>query len=1253
MAINTDGSLPDASAMVDISSTTKGLLVPRMTTTQQNAITLPAKGLLVFNTTTNLFQVNTGTPSSPVWTPLLYSGSSITSVNSLTAASQTLTTGTTGTDFNISSAGSTHTFNLPSASAGSRGVLSAADWATFNGKEATLAAPNSIKGYLNGYKQFVALNTDSATEGSTNLFFTNARARNAISLTNTGTGGAPTYNNTTGVLNIPTYGTGSGSVISVAALTLGTGGADLSSSVANSTTTPVITLNVPNASGATRGALTSTDWTTFNNKENAIVAPNSIRRYYNGYKQFVAFNSDSVTEGSTNLYYTNARAQAAITGTANRVTVTSGVVDISNAYAGQTSLTTLGTIGTGTWNGTAIGSIYGGTGQSSVTTGDLLYGAATNTWGRLPAGTNGQVLTLAGGIPSWAANPGATAWSLTGNAVTAGSQFLGSTNNVSLRMRTNGVERMVVDSVGRIGIGTNNPTTDLTLNQSSGATSAQGLRFTGNSIGGSSTGSGFAIALGFNVTNNKQLWLGDADYLGNSAGTFFRFPSGNGYSFIDAVAGDNSVRRPIGIGFGGDALSAIIFGADNNSTAPSSYVWDNGNMAIGSGYRANAAPSNGLLVQGGVGIGATTLNATNPEKLLVDAGITTSVNAIVGKGNINSYLQLNIQNNSTGTSASSDVVATANNGDETTNYVDMGVNGGNYTGGVMGGANDSYLYNQGQNFLLGTGTAAKSLVFMTGGTAQATNERMRIDGTGNVGIGLNNPAYKLQVSAAANPLQLTGLQTGLAADSLLTVSNGVVRRLNPSAVIGNLWNLAGNTVSAGSQFLGSINNVSLRMRTNGVERMVVDSLGNVGVGVTNPAVQMVVKDEIDIRRVGALSQMIFTNTAGTGDFRIGGDGGDIYWQGGGGRSLQMGSFWTTILGGDRQTPTFPAFLNGSGNTGVLVLGQRDASVPLAIQGNSATQTANLTEWRNASAGILNLVDASGNMAIGSTTFNATNKEKVLIDAGTTTSVNTLVAKGNINNYLQMNIQNNSTGTAASSDVVATANNGDETTNYVDMGINGGSYTGGVMGAANDSYLYNQGQNFLIGTGTAAKSLVFMTGGTTQSTNERMRIDGNGNVGIGTNAPGSSLDVKGALRLSGSTSGYVGFSPAAAAGSTTYTLPTADGTNGQALTTNGSGTLSWVTSNQVATYRTSATNTTFTASDYVVIHTGGTGFTWTLPTASSSAGRMLRLINHGTGTITLSQAITTGNGVTSTSLTFVSGSNTYEIISDGSVWRKMN
>lgn len=84
-------------------------------------------------------------------------------------------------------------------------------------------------------------------------------------------------------------------------------------------------------------------------------------------------------------------------------------------------------------------------------------------------------------------------------------------------------------------------------------------------------------------------------------------------------------------------------------------------------------------------------------------------------------------------------------------------------------------------------------------------------------------------------------------------------------------------------------------------------------------------------------------------------------------------------------------------------------------------------------------------------------------------------------------------------------------------------------------------------------LALQTKGTTAAT-----VDASQNMGIGTTSPGSKLDVKGTLRLSGSTSGYVGLAPATAAGSTTYTLPSADGTNGQFLSTNGTGTLAWST-----------------------------------------------------------------------------------------------
>ncbi len=67
LAINTDGSVSDASALLDVKSTAKGILVPRMTTAQMNAIATPANGLMVYNNTTLTYWVyNTATGWQPI-----------------------------------------------------------------------------------------------------------------------------------------------------------------------------------------------------------------------------------------------------------------------------------------------------------------------------------------------------------------------------------------------------------------------------------------------------------------------------------------------------------------------------------------------------------------------------------------------------------------------------------------------------------------------------------------------------------------------------------------------------------------------------------------------------------------------------------------------------------------------------------------------------------------------------------------------------------------------------------------------------------------------------------------------------------------------------------------------------------------------------------------------------------------------------------------------------------------------------------
>ena len=74
------------------------------------------------------------------------------------------------------------------------------------------------------------------------------------------------------------------------------------------------------------------------------------------------------------------------------IEVSSDELQIKTTYPGQTSITTLGTIATGVWQGTVIDEVYGGTGQSSYTTGDILHASGSNTLAKLSIGASGKIL---------------------------------------------------------------------------------------------------------------------------------------------------------------------------------------------------------------------------------------------------------------------------------------------------------------------------------------------------------------------------------------------------------------------------------------------------------------------------------------------------------------------------------------------------------------------------------------------------------------------------------------------------------------------------------------------------------------------------------------------------------------------------------------------------------------------------------------------------------------------------------------------
>ena len=129
---------------------------------------------------------------------------------------------------------------------------------------------------------------------------------------------------------------------------------------------------------------------------------------------FVMTNNGTVTIGSTSLTFAQFSGAGTIGagaglsktgstlnvgGTANRISVGADTIDIDASYAGQTSITTLGTISSGTWNGTAIAATSGGTGLSTIPKGSLLVANTADTITALDGGaanTDDKVLLYTG-----------------------------------------------------------------------------------------------------------------------------------------------------------------------------------------------------------------------------------------------------------------------------------------------------------------------------------------------------------------------------------------------------------------------------------------------------------------------------------------------------------------------------------------------------------------------------------------------------------------------------------------------------------------------------------------------------------------------------------------------------------------------------------------------------------------------------------------------------------------------------------------
>jgi hypothetical protein len=406
---------------------------------------------------------------------------------------------------------------------------------------------------VNGLVGTVVLDADDILETATptNRYFTDARARAAISLTTTGSSGASTYSSSTGVLNVPTYtlaglggitatflsggtgitynsGTGvisySGTVYtdsSVRALFSGGTGITYNSSTGaisysgtvytdssiralfsgtspityNSTTgaigiiganltestSSVLTITggtgallsaasiqVKQASGSQSGFLSSTDWTTFNNKQSALTNPvtgTGITNYLTKWTSSSAIGSSSLYDDGNNLLIGTTSATAFNKSVVlNSVSSTAGILF--------------------QLNGVDKGFIYSGAGN-------LYIGSNSNTVQLYTNGTERLRITSAGNVGIGTTSPGekldvyagtsaAAFINLIGNANTAGSScvIVGQNSDDGgyfwnrkasfLSFGTSNSERMRITSGGNVGIGNTSPSYKLHISGTSG-----------------------------------------------------------------------------------------------------------------------------------------------------------------------------------------------------------------------------------------------------------------------------------------------------------------------------------------------------------------------------------------------------------------------------------------------------------------------------------------------------------------------------------------------------------------------------------------------------------------------------------------------------------------------------------------------------------------------------------------------------------------------------------------------------------------
>jgi hypothetical protein len=627
------------------------------------------------------------------WVPMVAtggggSGSGLSVLNTLTDGVQFFSAGSSGSGFNISSSGSTHTFNVPIAGTAATGLVS------------TLAQSFA------GVKTFTNNVIISSTTGSTSF--------------------------NTGALLVH-GGMGVSGQLSFNQASLGyTGASNPSMAFIGSTSTPPITLTVLSDNSllweGTSGKLFGIN----NNLTSGYIFNVGdmsglpiIRAHADGTILMAEFAAN-VGIGLTNPSY-----KLHVAGDTNlsstyvyRINGTQ-VLSASSLGTGVTnsSITAVGTLSTGIWAATAITALYGGTGFNSYTKGDILVGAG-NTFIRLNVGTDNFVLTASSTSSTgltWSAASASSGSGITNiNSLTAIQQFFstgtsGSIFNISSSGSTHTFNIPIAGS------------------GSTGLVSTQSQTFAGqktftSAIIGDLTGT--ATTAGFAATSNYSLQSG----YGITAGTATTATYSNqaGYATTSGSSGtattsNYSLQSGYGVTAGLATTSIYSNQAGYAITSGSSGTATTATYANQSGYgiTAGTATTSNYSLQSGYAI---TSGSSNTSGYATTSGLATT----------SLYSHQSGYGLTAGFATTAQTLNTVASGTNATHYILFSpINGGS---GVAVSSDAGLFFNPGSNVLTTTTFSAGSSVnsstaSITGSTASTSSSTGALVVTGGVGIG--------------------------------------------------------------------------------------------------------------------------------------------------------------------------------------------------------------------------------------------------------------------------------------------------------------------------------------------------------------------------------------------------------------------------------------------------------------------------------------------------------------------------------------